>query len=380
MLPDLSTPTEWTCLVNQPLALRGVRVSRGPDLASGEQEKGAEGVIIDVDDNGATVLWDLSGERGSYRVGHKGKHDLQVVGSLSQLVTVLGKACTGTEPLSASFAHAGVRVVRGPDWKWGLQDGGGVGIVQGPSSMAGWVRVQWENSLQTADYRVGFEEFHDLFVAGPDVCASQVPQCTCEVEVELVLQVDEKFPHRCDECSAVIPICHPMRRCGLCDFDLCSACYLEKATCAPEEFAARPRRQRSIGDTEVQFDVSVQRPLGASESKQLVELARKERNHPQGVSVGYLHAIFKQLVKVRFPKHTTFASLGDHLWGKRKFRRKTPVDFLRHGTLIDPTDGVQGVSLCHAIGATNADADYTGDANLFVSWVWRFAPGVWATQ
>jgi len=352
--------------VNAPLARRGVRVRRGPDWASGDEDRGAEGVIVDVDSEGrATVFWDFTGESGPYRIGQEGKCDLQVVGKLSDLVTVLGKVHTGNEPVSGSLARPETRVVRGSDWKWGLQDGAGVGIVQSEvSRLAGWVPVKWENSCQTADYRVGYEECYDLALAEEGQHVSQIPQCQCSQD--LVLQVDVEHSHECDLCSSEILARHPMRRCGICDFDLCPDCFLGLVGSASKEATQlRPRRQCTSDLLRSSAGLK-----GSQENERLRDLARKESTYPQGVSVNYLHAFFKQRVKVEYPEHKTFADLGDFIWGKPKLRRKIPVDFLQHGSLTDPKDGIQGVSLCHAIGAT--DADHVGDANLFVSWVWRY--------
>ena len=48
----------------------------------------------------------------------------------------------------------GARVVRGPDWKWGDQDGhpSAVGTVISELGDDGWIRVQW-SSGETNSYR-----------------------------------------------------------------------------------------------------------------------------------------------------------------------------------------------------------------------------------
>ena len=65
----------------------------------------------------------------------------------------------------------GLRVVRGPDWKWEDQDGGegNVGTVIGASSSTeyttGKVTVVWDSGLtHTGQYRCGPEGQHDLRV------------------------------------------------------------------------------------------------------------------------------------------------------------------------------------------------------------------------
>ena len=57
----------------------------------------------------------------------------------------------------------GVRVVRGPDWEWGDQDGGEgfVGTVVGAEEGSGKVVVQWDMG-QSHSYRSGYAGKYDL--------------------------------------------------------------------------------------------------------------------------------------------------------------------------------------------------------------------------
>lgn len=65
----------------------------------------------------------------------------------------------------------GVRVVRGPDWKWNDQDDGEghVGTLispygnKYPTVQSGSVFVQWDSG-RIGNYRVGFEDYCDLLV------------------------------------------------------------------------------------------------------------------------------------------------------------------------------------------------------------------------
>ena len=54
----------------------------------------------------------------------------------------------------------GVRVKRGRDWKWGDQDGNGMGTTQ-PGGNKGWVKVNWDNGNSNS-YRCGAEDAYDL--------------------------------------------------------------------------------------------------------------------------------------------------------------------------------------------------------------------------
>ena len=71
----------------------------------------------------------------------------------------------------------GIRVVRGPDWNWGDQDGGegNAGTVYTDDSkrygimkedlQPGMVFVIWDVTGSTNKYRCGYQGFHDLRVS-----------------------------------------------------------------------------------------------------------------------------------------------------------------------------------------------------------------------
>ena len=65
-------------------------------------------------------------------------------------------------------AAAGLRVKRGPDWKWDNQDGGGCGKLVSTITTAGWWKVKWEaTGLENYSYRCDADGKHDLvFVDG----------------------------------------------------------------------------------------------------------------------------------------------------------------------------------------------------------------------
>ncbi len=101
------------------------------------------------------------------------------------------------ERVTAGLARAGLRVVRGPDWKWDnqvlpsatgdallvqllpqlsfgslpMQDGGpgSVGTMVTASS-AGWWRVKWDANGSSDAYRTGDEGCYDLKVIGCSMC------------------------------------------------------------------------------------------------------------------------------------------------------------------------------------------------------------------
>jgi len=69
-------------------------------------------------------------------------------------------------PATLLKGELGVRVRRGPSWKWGDQDGGpgSTGVtIPGNTNGVGWVRVRW-HSGQKNEYRVGAKGAYDLIV------------------------------------------------------------------------------------------------------------------------------------------------------------------------------------------------------------------------
>lgn len=62
--------------------------------------------------------------------------------------------------------EAGMRVVRGPDWKWEDQDGNSAGTVTGPATDAGWWQVDWDDA-EANIYRWGVSGAYDLAIISP---------------------------------------------------------------------------------------------------------------------------------------------------------------------------------------------------------------------
>jgi len=78
---------------------------------------------------------------------------------------------------AASGLMPGLRVKRGPDWKWEMQDGGAgrMGTVVGAPSDASWARVRWDHGKANT-YRWGHEGKTDLaIVPGKRPSISDVP-------------------------------------------------------------------------------------------------------------------------------------------------------------------------------------------------------------
>jgi hypothetical protein len=132
----------------------------------------------------------------------------------------------------------GMRVVRGPDWKWGNQDGDppGVGRVQADLT-DGWVDVKWESGSSNR-YRMGAQGAYDLQlesnqVAGERASADALAEVENDMEGLATNETDERDGNRrhvhpsvqCDGCG-MHPLVGPRFKCAVCkDFDLCETCF-----------------------------------------------------------------------------------------------------------------------------------------------------------
>eukprot|EP01043_Picozoa_sp_COSAG02_P007258 COSAG02_NODE_215_length_28614_cov_43.077047_7_plen_1563_part_00 len=70
-------------------------------------------------------------------------------------------------PITHHYLPVGTRVVRGPDWEWGDQDGGAGGtgtIVEHESDR--WTQVTWDRTGRTASYKNGMDRRLDLQEVG----------------------------------------------------------------------------------------------------------------------------------------------------------------------------------------------------------------------
>ena len=60
----------------------------------------------------------------------------------------------------------GIRVARGPQWCWGEQDGGRLGMtVERGSATEGWVGVRWDNGTEN-NYRSSDDSDSAIFFFG----------------------------------------------------------------------------------------------------------------------------------------------------------------------------------------------------------------------
>lgn len=187
----------------------GLRVVRGPDWRWGEQDGGSGTVGVVIQDTSSkngwcTVRW-ASGYENGYRVGDGGYYDLLTSNAVAALVgpepsdssrrllesrdpglrppggipawskPLLPAQDHGSKHRAAAVAEAptrpvhtlppGTRVQRGPDWRWGNQDGGPGGVGEVISvERSGWTSVRWASGYENG-YRMGAEGKYDLQVA-----------------------------------------------------------------------------------------------------------------------------------------------------------------------------------------------------------------------
>ncbi|XP_061163055.1 E3 ubiquitin-protein ligase MIB2-like isoform X1 [Saccostrea echinata] len=205
----------------------GLRVVRGPDWNLGNEDKGEGHVGTVVKDNGDQsydVVWDMGG-KSTCRVGIGGKFDLRILDNAPIGVKHLSRKCAGCQKntiigvlwkcascddinlctpcyymdkhdlnhpfqridkrdatsidipkransvkMKALGIFPGAKVIRGPNWEFGTQDGGTgkkgkVEDIRGYGSDAGGrnaVRVRWETSGEANVYRVGCRGKVDL--------------------------------------------------------------------------------------------------------------------------------------------------------------------------------------------------------------------------
>jgi hypothetical protein len=68
-----------------------------------------------------------------------------------------------SRPITHHYLPVGTKVVRGPDWEWGDQDGGAGGtgtVVEHESDQ--WTKVTWDHNGRTASYKNGKDRTLDL--------------------------------------------------------------------------------------------------------------------------------------------------------------------------------------------------------------------------
>jgi hypothetical protein len=136
-------------------------------------------------------------------------------------LTTLGTTTSKAEPgvsvgdvVTAKNAKVGMIVVRGPDWKWGDQDGSSTGTVTEAVDGDGWVSVVWHKGSTSNKYRVSGP--YDLRVAsdsGSGANAHDGVQCdvcgVCPIKGIRFTKLDSDWDVCCEDYSKLAP---PERR------------------------------------------------------------------------------------------------------------------------------------------------------------------------
>lgn len=94
-----------------------------------------------------------------------------------------------TKPHTVVMPVLGSRMMRGPDWKWGEQDGGGNGTIVGTGGKPQWVQVHWDGG-QENDYRYGAAGKFDVEVIDgflPQLCNRAEDYGSVEAGAEVFL-------------------------------------------------------------------------------------------------------------------------------------------------------------------------------------------------
>ena len=92
-------------------------------------------------------------------------HRHRFLSFVSTATSALPQYSTYSNATLAIMFDVGTRVLRGPDWKWGNQDGPSLGLVTLNMSLhnaPGWVHAQFDNG-HVNSYRVGAQGAFDLF-------------------------------------------------------------------------------------------------------------------------------------------------------------------------------------------------------------------------
>ena len=268
----------------------GARVVRAIDWCWGGQDGNGPGTVIEPHsrlsriaslEGGAvvrgwvTIRWD-NGAVGIYRAGICGCFDVMPIVSgldsspavssnsvvlsggeeFQRLASSVVDGESTPDPDSSSMSQRprillkGMRVVRGPDWKWNDQDQNGPGTVtqgSGESSSEDWVRVKWDHGSSNG-YRWGAENCYDLLViappsafSDPDIIKEQNAAFSASSPVSSSATPSSSSPSpvkvpsspgsaqhdgvTCDGCR-MSPIQGIRYKCAVRpDFDLCPACY-----------------------------------------------------------------------------------------------------------------------------------------------------------
>ena len=155
----------------------------------------------------------------------------------------LTKSLIATRVADAILADAipivrvGDRVRRGPDWKWGEQDGNGLGTAM-PDNTPGWMKVRWDAGGIIYSYRVGKGGCYDLLtIAHPPEWrdARGLARLDAEEQARFAADMERRGALVIAKAQA--------------DYERIAAAEAERLAVLEQDIlAARARRQRHPGD------------------------------------------------------------------------------------------------------------------------------------
>jgi len=177
-----------------------------PDLALNVNVVEAQlgvGVLVGWRFNGTSQGQDENLPEGFVRIRYAA-HDMR--GNPCRTVAAKYVTFIPNEDVVLKEQRIGVRVRRGPDWKWGNQDGGagnwGTTVEDSdPDMPLRWIKVQWDHG-EKKSYRVGAEGKYDLLFAvdGDVVEAEPEPEQGYDEEW---LSPDHAMEYECPVCKCV---------------------------------------------------------------------------------------------------------------------------------------------------------------------------------
>ncbi|KAK7115958.1 uncharacterized protein [Littorina saxatilis] len=137
----------------------GTRVVRGPDWKWKNQDTDGPGTVIQHSkkDNWIYVKWD-NGVHNAYRYGQEGASDIVETQHHPRLISP-----------DSDRLDFGVRVVRGPDWRWdNNNDGRGVGTVIRCRESDGRVKVRWDKTGEIFKYNYSSTKGKEVQIHMPE--------------------------------------------------------------------------------------------------------------------------------------------------------------------------------------------------------------------
>eukprot|EP00659_Diplonema_papillatum_P015410 gene15410-23560_t len=178
-------------------------------------------------------------------------------------------ACGMLRNLCADDFTRGDRVVRGPTWQWGDQDGGtgSTGTVLGGHDEDGWVVVEWDKSGRLARHRTG-PLFQDLQHVEPVQLPKMVPEGEADATTVLRARSAAHVSHALDI----------LRQCAICKLSWAEEEHRQKgvvheARIGVKEMEAAEKFQGWLRDL---FGVKERAAQEVAEVKQLIESDKRE--------------------------------------------------------------------------------------------------------